>query len=494
MKRLTKKILSDTDFSRVAELLTGGFKSTLIVVAGDFMLDRYISGDVERISPEAPVPVIRFREERLVAGGAGNVAANLVGLGVNVFAAGSVGDDIHGWALLDLPLFKKIDHSALLPLGPTTVKTRLLGSGRQQMLRLDMEEKISPSDAEAAMLLSEVSGAVSAGAKLIIISDYGKGCCSPELCRGLIALARKKGVSVWVDPKKSDWESYRGASLITPNIKELSAAAGHPLRNDDEEITAAAISMIKKYGIENILVTRSERGATLIEGDTATHIPVWAVEVYDVSGAGDTMIAVAAAFAAEGLQLREAVKLANAASQVVIGKIGTYSISAAELLDVISERSISVSSKVLTEAEAVKLRAIWRNAGERVIFTNGCFDIIHAGHIDSLSAAKSLGDRLIVGLNSDASVRRLKGDSRPVNGEASRAKVLAALEAVDAVVVFEEDTPEELLSRLRPDVIAKGGDYRPEEVAGREYAEEIVILPLTDGFSTTSVIERSCGV
>ena len=233
MKRLTKKILSDTDFSRVAELLTGGFKSTLIVVAGDFMLDRYISGDVERISPEAPVPVIRFREERLVAGGAGNVAANLVGLGVNVFAAGSVGDDIHGWALLDLPLFKKIDHSALLPLGPTTVKTRLLGSGRQQMLRLDMEEKISPSDAEAAMLLSEVSGAVSAGAKLIIISDYGKGCCSPELCRGLIALARKKGVSVWVDPKKSDWESYRGASLITPNIKELSAAAGHPLRNDD---------------------------------------------------------------------------------------------------------------------------------------------------------------------------------------------------------------------------------------------------------------------
>ena len=362
------------------------------------------------------------------------------------------------------------------------------------MLRLDMEEKISPSDAEAAMLLSEVSGAVSAGAKLIIISDYGKGCCSPELCRGLIALARKKGVSVWVDPKKSDWESYRGASLITPNIKELSAAAGHPLRNDDEEITAAAISMIKKYGIENILVTRSERGATLIEGDTATHIPVWAVEVYDVSGAGDTMIAVAAAFAAEGLQLREAVKLANAASQVVIGKIGTYSISAAELLDVISERSISVSSKVLTEAEAVKLRAIWRNAGERVIFTNGCFDIIHAGHIDSLSAAKSLGDRLIVGLNSDASVRRLKGDSRPVNGEASRAKVLAALEAVDAVVVFEEDTPEELLSRLRPDVIAKGGDYRPEEVAGREYAEEIVILPLTDGFSTTSVIERSRGV
>ena len=206
------------------------------------------------------------------------------------------------------------------------------------------------------------------------------------------------------------------------------------------------------------------------------------------------MIAVAAAFAAEGLQLREAVKLENAASQVVIGKIGTYSISAAELLDVISERSISVSSKVLTEAEAVKLRAIWRNAGERVIFTNGCFDIIHAGHIDSLSAAKSLGDRLIVGLNSDASVRRLKGDSRPVNGEASRAKVLAALEAVDAVVVFEEDTPEELLSRLRPDVIAKGGDYRPEEVAGREYAEEIVILPLTDGFSTTSVIERSRGV
>ncbi|WP_278548767.1 bifunctional heptose 7-phosphate kinase/heptose 1-phosphate adenyltransferase [Cloacibacillus evryensis] len=490
MKFLTKKFLSDADLSYVAELLKGGFGGTSIVVVGDFMLDRYISGDVERISPEAPVPVVRFKKERLVAGGAGNVAANLAGLGVNVSVVGSVGDDAYGRALLGLPLFKNIDCSALLPLAPTVVKTRILGSGRQQMLRLDMEEKMSLSAVEVERLLAGVSNAVSNSAKLIIISDYGKGCCPQELCRGLITLAREKNISVWIDPKKTDWESYRGASLITPNIKELSAAAGCQLRNEDGAIADAAIALKKKYEIENILVTRSERGATLIEKQVVTHIPVGAVEVYDVSGAGDTMIAVAAAFAAEGLPLKVAVKLANVASQVVIGKVGTYSISAAELLEAIFQKNVPKSLKVLPAEEAVKLRAVWRAAGESVVFTNGCFDIMHAGHIDSLTVAKSLGDRLIVGLNSDGSVRRLKGEFRPINDSAARAKVLAALTVVDCIVIFEEDTPAELLSRLRPDVIAKGGDYRPEDIAGSEYAGEIAIIPLTDGFSTTSIIER----
>ncbi len=484
------KILTEYDTKKVRKLLTDGFGNTDIVIAGDFMLDRYISGDVERISPEAPVPVIKFREERLVAGGAGNVAANLVGLGVNVFAVGSVGDDSYGRALLDLPLCKKIDCSMLLPLGPTTVKTRVLGPGRQQMLRLDIEEKINPSEMEIEQLITGVSNVVLRGAKLIIISDYGKGCCSPVFCHRLIALARDNDLRVWVDPKKTDWESYRGASLITPNIRELSAAAGCQLRNEDDEITSAAIVMMKKYDIENILVTRSERGATLIEKDVITHIPVGAVEVYDVSGAGDTMIAVAAAFAAEGLSLKDAVKLANMASQIVVGKIGTYPISAAELLAAISEKNTAIPAKIVTVEDAMKLRTGWHDAGECVVFTNGCFDVIHAGHIDSLTAAKSLGDRLIVGLNSDGSVRRLKGESRPVNGAAARAKVLAALEVVDAVVVFNEDTPSALLSWLRPDVIVKGGDYRPEDVAGGEYAGEVVIIPLTEGFSTTAIIDR----
>lgn len=486
--------LCEHSIKRAVELLRHGFQELSIVVAGDFMLDRYISGDAERISPEAPVPVIKFKEEKLTAGGAGNVAANLAGLGVHVYAAGSVGDDIHGRAMLELPLFKKVDCSALLPLGPTTVKTRVLGSGRQQMLRLDIEENISPLPEAVEQIITVASQALSAGAKLIIISDYGKGCCSPELCRGLISLAHQNNVKVWVDPKKSDWESYRKASLITPNIKELSAAAGYQLPNDDGEITDAAISLMKRYEIKNILVTRSEKGATLIENGAVTHIPVGAVEVYDVSGAGDTMIATAAAFAAEGLPLKDVVRLANMASQIVVGKIGTYAISKAELLDAISEKGDTVPAKVMTAEDAVRLRGVWRNAGERVIFTNGCFDIIHAGHIDSLTGAKSLGDRLIVGLNSDASVRRLKGDNRPVNDVQARAKVLAAFEAVDAVVIFDEDTPAGLLSRLRPDVIAKGGDYRPAEVAGSEYAGEVIIIPLTEGFSTTSIIKRSRGI
>ncbi|MDO5114988.1 MAG: bifunctional heptose 7-phosphate kinase/heptose 1-phosphate adenyltransferase [Synergistaceae bacterium] len=472
------------------KLLQDGFYGPPVIVVGDFMLDRYLCGEVFRISPEAPVPVVKILEERLIAGGAGNVAANLAGLGVSSAVIGRAGNDSQGSALLSLPLFKDIDSSGMCINGQTTVKTRILGSGRQQMLRLDQEDVKAPSDEEIAAVLSKISHSAESGVKLIIISDYGKGFCSPELCRKIIALARERSVNVWADPKKTDWECYRGAFIVTPNIRELSDAVGRAVKNDDEDITAAAIGLMEKYDIENMLVTRSDKGATLIEGGIAAHMPVGAVEVYDVSGAGDTMIAVAAAFAAEGLPLRDAVRLANAASQVVIGKIGTYPISAPELLEAISEKSGSAHQKVMSADDAAALCGKWRDAGERVVFTNGCFDILHAGHIDSLNAARALGDRLIVGLNSDGSVCRLKGESRPINGAEARAKLLAALEAVSAVVIFEEDTPAELLSRLRPDVIAKGGDYRPEEVAGREFAAEVVIIPLTEGFSTTSIIER----
>ena len=237
--------------------------------------------------------------------------------------------------------------------------------------------------------------------------------------------------------------------------------------NGKEESLAAVVPLAARYGIENILATRSDKGATLVSRGEASHIPVWPVEVYDVSGAGDTMLAAASAFASAGLPLRDAAVLANAASQIVIGKVGTYPIKAGELLAVVTGGNASAGGKIYSTGEAENLCGRWRANGEKVVFTNGCFDILHAGHVDSLTAAKSLGDRLIVGLNSDASVKRLKGESRPVNGEISRAKVLSALEAVDAVVIFGEDTPAELLSRLRPDVLAKGGDYRPEDVAGR---------------------------
>lgn len=472
------------------ELLLGGFRRFPAVVAGDFMLDRYVTGEVSRISPEAPVPVVRVRSERLVAGGAGNVAANLAGLGVRVYAAGSVGDDAEGAALMALPVFAEADTECITQLGPTTVKTRVLGGGRQQMLRLDREQLTEPRSEDIEHVVSKIREAASAGSRLVLLSDYGKGFCSPELCRRVISSARSAGMQVWVDPKKSDWEPYRGAFAITPNLKELSAAAGREVANDDSAVAKAAAELAARYGIENILATRSEKGVTLLSRGEVSHIPVWPVEVYDVSGAGDTMIAAAAAFSSAGLPLRDAAVLANAASQIVIGKVGTYPIRADELLSAVAEEGAQSGGKIYSRGDAAELCRRWRANGERIVFTNGCFDILHAGHIDSLTAARALGDRLIVGLNSDASVKRLKGESRPVNGELSRAKVLSALEAVDAVVVFGEDTPAELLSVLRPDVLAKGGDYRPEDVAGREYAGEVVILPLTDGYSTTSVIER----
>lgn len=487
--RLSAEFTEENIF-RVRELLLGDFKNFPAVVAGDFMLDRYVGGDVSRISPEAPVPVVRVRSERFVAGGAGNVAANLAGLGVPVCAVGSVGDDREGEILLSLPVFRGADVGGIRPLGPTTVKTRILGGGRQQMLRLDREETVNPRSEDIAFALSKIGEAAQRGARLVILSDYGKGFCSPAMCRAVIDFARDAGLYVWVDPKKDDWEAYRGAYAITPNMKELAAAAGRAVENEDRAVAEAASALATRYGIENVLATRSDKGATLVSRGEASHIPVWPVEVYDVSGAGDTMLAAASAFASAGLPLRDAAVLANAASQIVIGKVGTYPIKAGELLAAVTGGNASAGGKIYSAGEAENLCGRWRANGEKVVFTNGCFDILHAGHVDSLTAAKSLGDRLIVGLNSDASVKRLKGESRPVNGEISRAKVLSALEAVDAVVIFGEDTPAELLSRLRPDVLAKGGDYRPEDVAGREYAGEVVIIPLTAGYSTTSVIER----
>ncbi len=472
----------------VRALLLGKFAGFPAAVAGDFMLDRYIGGEVSRLSPEAPVPVVRVGTERLVAGGAGNVAANLAGLGLPLFLIGSAGEDREGEALLSLPVFERADRRGMRHLGATTVKTRVLGGGRQQMLRLDREEIISPAPRDIALALSDIKRAAAAGARFIVLSDYGKGFCSADMCRAVIDFARGAGLPLWVDPKKDDWEPYRGAYAITPNMKELAAACGRAVPNEDGAVAEAARELASRYGIENVLATRSEKGATLVSRGLAEHIPASPVDVFDVSGAGDTMLATAAAFSAAGLSLREAASVANAASQIVIGKVGTCPITAPELLRALASRDGAGCLYSADEAEA--LCRGWREAGEKIVFTNGCFDILHAGHADSLAAAKALGDRLIVGLNSDASVKRLKGPSRPVNGELSRAKVLAALKAVDAVVLFDEETPAALLSRLRPDVLAKGGDYRPEEIAGREYAGRVVILPLTEGYSTTSVIER----
>jgi len=486
----------------IRKLCSGGFGSFHVVVLGDFMLDCYIHGETNRISPEAPVPVVKFLEEKNVPGGAGNVVANLIGLGLSVTALGRVGKDLNADDLLSLPDMIKADVSSMLRSGRTIVKTRILGSGRHQMLRLDREDIVPLCEDEVETISNELSLRLTAGVNAVVISDYAKGFCSANLCFRVINLCHEYGVPVFIDPKSKDWLCYSGAFLVTPNLKEFRLIAGVDSANSDEDIVLYGTEILKKFSIDNLLVTRSEKGSTLINNTGFKHERASAVEVYDVSGAGDTMISAVTAFFAAGLPLAECIAIANLASQIVIGKIGTYPIKADDLLRVVSESDALYnektrytasycSEKIITDFNKAKnICDQWKENNERVIFTNGCFDILHAGHIDSLIGAKSLGDRLVVGLNSDDSVKKLKGEGRPINSEFDRAKVLAALAAVDLIVVFNEETPEELLCVLLPNVLVKGGDYKEEEIAGREYADEVVILPLTPGYSTTGIIEK----
>ncbi|MCE5202233.1 MAG: bifunctional heptose 7-phosphate kinase/heptose 1-phosphate adenyltransferase [Synergistaceae bacterium] len=487
----------------IRKFCSGGLSQLHVAVIGDYMLDRYIYGDAYRISPEAPVPVVKFSEEKIVPGGAGNVVANLIGMGLSVTAIGRVGNDLYGEALIKiLSSLMRAEVSSILISGGTIVKTRILGGGHQQMLRLDQEEIVSPSEAEIEKILHSLGELIRSGLKSVVISDYGKGFCTPELCHRVIELCRRYSIPVFVDPKDKDWLHYSGAFLVTPNMKELRLIAGADIANEDEEIVYYGTEIMRKFRLDNLLVTRSDKGATLINSSGSRHERASAVEVYDVSGAGDTMIATVAAFFTAGLPLPECVSIANIASQIVVGKIGTYPIKSEDLLQAVLEPDfsaeekngyytrVSPEDKIASRSQAKSICDKWKKEGRRVIFTNGCFDILHVGHIDLLVDAKKLGDRLVIAVNSDDSVRRLKGAGRPVNPGHARAKVLAALEAVDLVVMFDEDTPAELLSQLRPHVIVKGGDYRKEDVAGREYSDEVVILPLTQGYSTTETIEK----
>jgi D-beta-D-heptose 7-phosphate kinase/D-beta-D-heptose 1-phosphate adenosyltransferase len=477
-----------------------GCHTAKVAVVGDYMLDRYIYGDVGRISPEAPVPVVRLSEEKAVPGGAGNVVANLIGLGLSVTAVGRIGNDLYGDILLGIPLMKQADVSNILRTGSTIVKTRILGGGRQQMLRLDREEICPPGMAESENMLQSLLISIQNGVSNVIISDYGKGICTPFLCSRIIHMCKEHGVPVFVDPKGRDWLRYSGAFLVTPNVEELRLASGSEIKNDDADIVRCGTDMLNKFGIENLLVTRSDKGATLINSSGFRHERANAVEVYDVSGAGDTMIAAVAAFYAGGMALSDCVSAANLASQIVVGKIGTYPIKSEDLIYEIMEAGplrcgksgsntgCEPEAKIMDWKTTEKICDELKKEGKKIIFTNGCFDILHAGHADLLNKARALGDCLIVGLNSDESVRRLKGTGRPVNRCADRARVLASMQAVDIVVVFGEDTPSELLSHIRPSLIVKGGDYRKEDIAGREYAGDTVIVPLLKGYSTTGII------
>lgn len=487
------------DLLRLAKsICLDGFAKIKVAVAGDLMLDRYISGDVNRISPEAPVPVVRMTEGKYTLGGAGNVASNLRGMGAEVSLVSVIGADDDADLLLGLRAADGIDMSGVLQRNDavTTVKTRILGGNGKQMLRIDREVYSEPDEETTQTVLELIQCMLEGGTKAVIISDYGKGFCCERMCREIISLCGKKKVPVFVDPKGRDWSKYRGAFMVTPNVRELSDAVGKEVANCDREVAAAARELSEKYDLGSVLVTRSDKGATFVSAEELFHERCGGKEVYDVSGAGDTMISVMTAFVAAGLNPRGSVAAANTAAQTVIQKFGTAAVTYGELLVAIEESIDSLPGsgftehKIVSASEAAARCAVWKGAGQRVVFTNGCFDILHAGHLDSLRMARELGDRLVVGLNSDASTRRLKGNSRPVNCQYDRARVLAGLQTVDLVVIFAEETPERLLSQICPNVIAKGGDYTAEQVAGGRYADEVVILPLTGGYSTTEIIRR----
>lgn len=458
-----------------------------ITVIGDVMLDRFWSGASRRMSPEAPVPVVNVTEQEDRAGGAGNVAVNLAELGLSVSLVGLCGEDEHARALRACVEAAGVRWNVMPCAAETIVKLRAL-SRNQQLLRMDFEESLADY---ANDLFVRYAQQHLADADLVIFSDYAKG--SLELVQPLLAHCRELGKPTLVDPKGLDFEKYRGATVLTPNLAELEAVVG---RCDSEAMLIEKADAIRaSLDIEAILVTRSEAGMTLIQsGETPQHFTASAREVFDVTGAGDTVIAVMAGCLSAGLSMREAAHYANHAAGVVVAKLGTASVSPAELQSAVSVPSVTTVQEMMSESELANALADLRSAGKRVVMTNGCFDLIHPGHIRYLQQAAALGDVLVVAVNDDDSVRRLKGASRPLNTVGDRMAVLAALEAIDFVVPFTEDTPERVIEVLAPDVLVKGGDYTVEQIAGHESVlqrgGEVRILDFFAGHSTTGLIER----
>jgi D-beta-D-heptose 7-phosphate kinase/D-beta-D-heptose 1-phosphate adenosyltransferase len=478
---------------RVVELIEGAWRNTHVLVIGDLMLDRYVWGNVARISPEAPVPIVRAVHQNERPGGAANVAMNIVGLGGKVTLFGFVGEDADG-ATLEKHLRESGIESRMtrVPGHPTTTKLRVL-CGKQQMLRLDMEETDGyPTDVHR-VLLEKIKAAMPS-ADAVVLSDYAKGVLTENLCQQVIHAARCSGIPVLVDPKQRSFARYRGATTICPNLAELSVATGVELQ-DLDALLAAGQKLTKELGLDCLTATLSEKGIAVIRENTKSIAPTVARQVFDVSGAGDTVIATLALAIASGLEMETAVQIANVAAGIAVSKIGTVPVDKDELLmNLMPDIALSAQEKVLSLEQLRVRTSAWRSAGQSIVFTNGCFDLLHIGHIALLEDARREGDRLIVAINSDASVRGLKGASRPIMGERERARILAALTAVDAVVLFEDPTPLVLIEALRPDVIVKGGDYSEETVVGakevRSWGGRVKIVPTVEGFSTTELIAR----
>lgn len=466
-----------------------------VACIGDVMLDRFVYGRVERTSPEAPVPILRTDRDVYMLGGAGNVVRNLVSLGAKATLLSVIGDDAVGRRLTDLVgREERVEPHLLVERGRlSTEKTRFV-AGAQQLLRADSEttEAIRPRAAESLLGLARDAFAA---CDVVVLSDYAKGVLTPALVSQLIEAARGAGRPVVVDPKGHDFGRYAGATVLTPNRTELALAAGESLESEDA-IVAACRALIARHRFGAILVTRSRDGMTLVAAEgCVTHLAAEAREVFDVSGAGDTVVATFAAALGQGVGLTACAQLANAAAGVAVGRAGTAAVGAADLLHAVRVGDLLVSeAKIVPLGAAEDAVAGWRQRGQRIAFTNGCFDLLHPGHVSLLRQARRAADRLVVGLNSDASVRRLKGEGRPVQGEAARAQVLASLETVDLVVVFAEDTPLRLIEALRPDCLVKGSDYSVDEVVGADivqgYGGTVLIAENKPGYSTSGTIDR----
>jgi len=472
------------------------FHAARVLVVGDVMLDRFVYGSVERISPEAPIPVVNVGKYSDMPGGAANVARNIAALGAQAVLLGAVGED--PWAAdlrSQLALSPTIEPRLITDASrPTSVKIRYVADG-QQVMRADSESRLPLSPSVESRLLEEFSAALR-GAQVVVLSDYAKGVLSDSVTRKVIALGRDAGKTVIVDPKAKAFTRYRGASILTPNRLELQAACGSECVTDDQVVAGA--SEILAQGIcEAVIVTRGKEGMSIIKsGKAAAHLPTAARQVFDVSGAGDTVVATISLGIAVGADIAHAATLANAAAGIVVGKRGTATVTTGEVIASLRplDGRTSDRQKIFALDTVLQLARGWRDEGLKIAFTNGCFDLLHPGHISLLEQARFSADRLIVGLNADLSVRRLKGPNRPIQSEVARATVLAAVKSVDAVVIFPEDTPIRLIEALEPDVLVKGADYAVGTVVGADFVlgrgGKVILADLLSGHSTTDTVRR----
>ena len=477
------------------ETQLNNIKTKKVLVVGDIMLDKYFFGEATRLSPEAPIPILHKTRETVVLGGAANVARNLVRAKQNVWTMSVIGDDDEGKQLKSILEENKINTELLISdkIRVTTVKTRMIGPGNAQMLRLDVEDTTPISEELSNKMIKQFENKVK-DFDIIVISDYKKGVLSVENTSKLIEIANKYNKKTLIDTKEPSYAKYRNAFLIKPNKNELQNLTKMSV-NNDEEIVKAAQELRKQTNAKYVLATRGKEGMTLVGENSFQHIRGVSKEVYDVSGAGDTVISYLAVGLANNFDITDTARLSNIASSIEVSKMGTYAVSVEEIKQHISkENEVSYDNKIVEVDELVKILQDEREKGKKVVFTNGCFDIFHVGHARYLKQASTYGDILIVGVNSDASVKRLKGPERPIISEKERMELLADLQCVSYVVKFSEDTPYELIKKIQPDIITKGGDYKPEDVVGKDIVEQkggkVVICNLIEGKSTTNIITK----